>query len=171
MTGLRGPPRKRRTRAELAALDDQIIAVLKGDNPQSVRHVFYRCTDPTGPVSVPKTEQGYDAIVRRCTALRRAGRLPSRWLTDATRRGFHVSTFDGAGELISAFAGLYRVDGWRDAAAHVECWTESRSIAGVIQADCRRLGVSLYPCGGFDEPEPRLPGDFRHGGTPEKLPL
>ena len=45
----------------MAALDDQIRAVLAADNPQSVRHVFYRLTDPTGPVSVPKTERGYDA--------------------------------------------------------------------------------------------------------------
>ena len=149
MTGLRGQPRKRRTRAELTALDDQIIAVLDADNPQSVRHCFYRLTDPTGPVSVPKTEQGYEAVVRRCTALRRSGRLPYRWLTDATRRGYHVATYEGAGELIGAFAGLYRVNAWQDAEAHVECWTESRSIAGVLQADCRRLGVSLYPCGGF----------------------
>ena len=149
LAGLRGQPRKRRTRAELAALDNQILAVLGADNPQSVRHTFYRLTDPTGPVSVPKTETGYDAIVRRCTALRRSGRMPYGFLTDATRRGYHVSTFDGAGELIDAFSGLYRVDAWRDAAAHVEVWTESRSIAGVVQADCRRLGVSLYPCGGF----------------------
>ena len=149
MSGLRTGVRKRRTRAEMAALDDRILAVLKADNPQSVRHAYYRLTDPTLPVSVPKTEHGYRSIVRRCTALRRSGRLPYGWLTDATRRGYHVSTFDGAGELIDAFSGLYRVDAWRDAAAHVEVWTESRSAAGVVQADCQRLGVSLYPCGGF----------------------
>ena len=141
--------RYRRTRAELEALDDRIIEVLKGDNPQSVRHLFYVMTDPTRPVSVPKDDNGYEVVRRRCTLLRRSGKLPYRWLTDATRRGFHVSTFDGAGDLIGAFAGLYRVNVWRAAAAHVEVWTESRSIAGVVQADCRRLGVSLYPCGGF----------------------
>ena len=149
MTGLRTPVRKRRTRAELTALDDQIVAVLGADNPQSVRHVFYRLTDPTGPVSVEKTEKGYRSIVRRCTALRRSGRVPYGWLTDATRRGYHVNTFDGAGELVGAFAGLYRVDAWKNAEALIEVWTESRSAAAVVQADCRRLGVSLYPCGGF----------------------
>ena len=149
MTSLRTQPRKRRTRAELDALDDQIVRVLEADHPQSVRHCFYRLTDPSGPVSVPKTEQGYEAIVRRCTALRRSGRVPYRWLTDATRRGHHVATYEGAGDLIGAFSGLYRVDAWRDAAVHLEVWTESRSIAGVVEADCRRLGVSLYPCGGF----------------------
>ena len=124
MTALRGQPRKRRTRAELA-------------------------TDPTGPVSVDKTEAGYDAIVRRCTALRRSGRLPYHWLTDATRRGYFVDTFASGGDLIERFAGLYRVNIWQDAAVHCEVWTESRSIAGVVQDDCQRLGVSLYPCGGF----------------------
>ena len=149
MTGLRGQPRKRRTRSELAALDDQIIAVLGADNPQSVRHVFYRLTDPTGPVSVGKDEAGYNAVGRQCTALRRSGRVPYHWLTDATRRGYHVATFTDGGDLIDAFAGLYRLNVWADAEAHVECWTESRSIAGVVQADCQRLGVSLYPAGGF----------------------
>src|SRR3546814_17295709 len=38
---------------------------------------------------------------------------------------------------------------WRDASVYCEVWTESRSIAGVIEADCRRLAVSLYPAGGF----------------------
>ena len=143
------PPRRRLTRAELEALDTQILAILRNDRPQSIRHVFYRLTDPTLPAHVPKTDKGYRVIMRRCTALRRAGVLPYRWLTDATRRGFHVPTFDGAGELIDRFAGLYRVNAWRDAAVHVEVWTESRSIAGVVEGDCRRLGVSLYPCGGF----------------------
>ena len=87
--------------------------------------------------------------MRRCTALRLSGRVPYHWLTDATRRGYHVDTFTGAGELIGAFAGLYRVDAWRTAPVHVEVWTESRSIAGVLEVDCRRLGVSLYPAGGF----------------------
>ena len=41
--------RIRRTDAQLEQLDAQIIAVLKEDHPQSVRHVFYRMTDPRLP--------------------------------------------------------------------------------------------------------------------------
>ena len=149
VTGLRGQPRKRRTKEELAKLDDRIVAVLEVDHPQSVRHVFYRMTDPTGPVSVPKTEAGYNTIVRRCTALRRSGRVPYGWITDTTRQGYHVRTFGSGADLIAQFAGLYRVDAWRDAKEHVEVWCESRSIAGVIQGECDRLGVSMYPTGGF----------------------
>ena len=32
---------------------------------------------------------------------------------------------------------------------YVEVWCESRSLAGVIQATCNELAVSLYPAGGF----------------------
>ena len=149
MTDLGGQPRKRRTRVELAALDDWIVGVLKADHPQSVRHVFYRLTDPSAEVWVEKTEGGYNAIVRRCTALRRSGRVPYGWITDMTRQGYHVRTFASGADLIAQFAGLYRVDAWRDAPVHVEVWCESRSIAGVIQRECDRLGVSLYPTGGF----------------------
>ena len=123
--------------------------MLGADHPQSVRHVFYRLTDPTGPVSAPKTEAGYNAIIRQCGKLRLSGALPYGWISDMTRRGFHVDTFNGGGDLIERFAGLYRVNVWRDAAAHVEVWCESRSIAGVLQGECDRLGVSMYPTGGF----------------------
>lgn len=142
-------PRKRRTKAEIAALDARIVAILAADNPQSVRHVFYRLTDPRLPEAVAKTEHGYAAVIRRCTALRRSGQLPYHWLTDATRRGYHVATFTGGADLIRRFSGLYRVDAWSSAPVHVEVWTESRSIAGVLQTDCEELGVSLYPAGGF----------------------
>ena len=45
--------------------------------------------------------------------------------------------------------GLYRADLWRNADHYCEVWTESRSLAGVIQDECEELAVSLYPAGGF----------------------
>ena len=50
--------RNRRTGAQTAQLDQQIIAVLKEDRPQSVRHVFYRMTDPRLPEPVEKKATG-----------------------------------------------------------------------------------------------------------------
>ena len=38
--------RRRRTKAQVEQLDSQILAVLAEDHPQSVRHVYYRMTDP-----------------------------------------------------------------------------------------------------------------------------
>ena len=141
--------RKRRTAAELAALDARIVATLAGDHPQSVRHVFYRMTDPRLPEAVPKTENGYRLVQRRCLSLRRSGRLDYGWISDTTRAGFHVATYRDGGAFLRRVAGLYRADLWADVATHVEVWCESRSLAGVLRSTCAALAVSLYPSGGF----------------------
>ena len=141
--------RRRRTKAQIAQLDDQIVAVLTEDNPQSVRHVFYRMTDPRLPEPVAKTDNGYQQVQSRITKLRRAGQVPYGWITDATRRGYHTITYEDGAEFLRRVHGLYRSDLWRTAETYVEVWCESRSLAGVIEADCEDLAVSLYPAGGF----------------------
>lgn len=141
--------RTRRTKEQVEALDQQILDVLAEDHPQSVRHVFYRMTDPRLPESVEKSDRGYRHVQHRLKELRRAGRVPYGWISDSTRTGFHVNTFSSASDFIKQTARWYRQDLWRDSEAHVEVWTESRSIAGVILDTCQDLAVSLYPCGGF----------------------
>lgn len=141
--------RDRRTRCRVDQLDAQILEVLQADLPQSVRHVFYRMTDPRLPEPVEKSDRGYRHVQHRIAELRRDGSLPYGWITDATRRGYFVNTFSDAASFVRRMAGLYRADLWRDADAYVEVWCESRSIAGVIEDDCRDLAVSLYPAGGF----------------------
>ncbi len=83
--------RNRMTKAETEQLESQIYQVLAQDNPQSVRHCFYRMTDPRLPVPVPKTDtgspNGYNKVQQRMAKMRRAGRLPYSWVTDTTRRG------------------------------------------------------------------------------------
>jgi hypothetical protein len=141
--------RGRRTKARIEQLDQQILNVLTDDHPQSVRHVFYRMTDPRLAEPVEKSDHGYRQVQYRITELRRAGLLPYGWITDATRRGYHVDTFRDSADFLRRVTGLYRADIWRDADAYVEIWCESRSIAGVIEDDCEELAVSLYPAGGF----------------------
>ncbi len=142
-------PRQRRTRAATEQLDQQIIEVLREDHPQSIRHCFYRMTNPRLPEPVEKSDRGYRHVQDRMKKLRRRGAIPYGWVTDSTRRGFFVDTFHGAGDFLARVAGLYRADLWRYAESYCEIWTESRSIAGVIEDDCRELAVSLYPAGGF----------------------
>jgi hypothetical protein len=141
--------RRRRTQAQVEQLESQIHDVLAADHPQSVRHVFYRMTDPRLPEPVEKTDQGYQQVVNRLTKMRREGRIPYGWITDATRRGYHVETYEGKADFIRRMAGLYRSDIWSSAENYVEVWCESRSIAGVIEADCEEMAVSLYPAAGF----------------------
>ena len=141
--------RERRTREQTEQLERQILDVLTLDHPQSVRHVFYRLTDPRLPEPVEKTELGYRQVQQRIALMREAGRLPYGWIVDATRRGWFTSTFAGAGDFVDRFAGLYRADAWQDTEVQVEVWTESRSLAGVLQESCTRLAVDLFPAGGF----------------------
>ena len=81
--------------------------------------------------------------------MRKARVLPYGWIVDSTRRGYFVATYESGVDFIRRMAGLYRADAWTRARAYVEVWAESRSIAAVIEADCRELGVSLYPSAGF----------------------
>jgi hypothetical protein len=144
-----GRIKRRRTRQQIEQLNKQIVDILKQDHPQSIRHVFYRLTDPRLPEPVEKTEAGYEQVQARLVKLRREGVIPYGWLSDMSRRGFFVDTFQGSGDFVRRMSGLYRSDLWAHAEDYCEVWCESRSIAGVIQDDCRDLAVSLYPCGGF----------------------
>lgn len=141
--------RERRTKAQIATLDAQIIAALKVDHPQSVRHVFYLMTNPRLQEPVEKSDRGYRHVQERCVYLRRFGKIPYSWIADMSRRGYFVNTFDDAGDFIRSMSAHYRANLWADAEYRCEVWTESRSIASVIQHDCEELAVSLYPCGGF----------------------
>ena len=141
--------RQRRTKAAVEQLERQIRDVLAEDHPQSVRHVFYRMTDPRLPEPVEKSDRGYRHVQNRVVEMRRSGAIPYGWITDATRRGYFVSTYNSAGEFIERMHGFYRADLWRDNWAYPEVWVESRSIAAVIQNECEELAVSLYPAGGF----------------------
>ncbi len=139
----------RRTKAQIEQLDGQILTVLMEDHPQSVRHVFYRMTDPRWPESVEKSDRGYRHVQHRCVQLRRNGQLPYDWIADATRRGYFTNTYSDASDFLRNVSSLYRADLWQQSDHHCEVWVESRSIAGVIQDECEELAVSLYPAGGF----------------------
>lgn len=141
--------RERRSKARVEQLDEQILDVLREDHPQSVRHVFYRMTDPRLPEPVEKSDRGYRHVQDRIVKLRRAGTLPYGWITDATRRGYFVNTYADAADFLRHVQGLYRADLWKGSDSYCEVWTESRSIAGIVQNDCEELAVSLYPAGGF----------------------
>jgi hypothetical protein len=127
----------------------QILDVLEDDHPQSIRHVFYRLTDPRLPEPVAKSELGYRVVQNRLTLMRREDRVPYGWISDTTRRGYFTPTYGNGAEFLRRHIGAYRADLWARADAYVEVWCESRSIAGVIVDLCQELAVSLYPAGGF----------------------
>ena len=141
--------RIRRTAAQIAQLEKQILDILEDDHPQSVRHVFYRLTDHRLEVSIDKTEAGYGQVQQRLVKMRRSGDLPYGWIADSSRLGYHVDQFENIGQFVASVASLYRQTLWSDDLPLVEVWCESRSIASVIKAVCRETAVSLFPTGGF----------------------
>jgi hypothetical protein len=141
--------RRRRTGAQVDQLERQILEILEEDHPQSVRHVFYRLTNPRLPEPVAKTELGYRVVQNRLTVMRREGKVSYGWISDATRRGHFTNTYLTGADFLTRHIGLYRQDLWFNADVRCEVWCESRSIAGVIVDTCRDLAVDLYPCGGF----------------------
>lgn len=141
--------RSRRTKAQIEQLEEQVYTVLMEDHPQSVRHVFYRMTNPRLDEPVEKSDRGYAQVQSRMTKMRRTGRIPYGWVSDATRRGYHTPTYTDASDFLLRHQSAYRADLWADAGLYVEVWCESRSIAGVIETTCEELAVSLYPAGGF----------------------
>jgi hypothetical protein len=163
--------RKRRTNNQIEQLDNQIIEALNEDHPQSVRHIFYRMTDPRLVEPVEKSDRGYRHIQYRCTELRRSGRIPYNWIADMSRRGCFVNTFSDAGDFISRMAGLYRADLWELSDYQAEAWCESRSIASVIQGDCEELAVSLFPCGGFTSLSFAHSAAEQHNNSGDSRPL
>ena len=68
--------RKRLNHSQVKQLEAQILDVLEADNPQSVRHVFYRLTDPRLSVPIEKSERGYKQVQQRLVKMRRSGMLP-----------------------------------------------------------------------------------------------
>lgn len=102
--------RIRRTSAQVAMLDSQIVDVLADDHPQSVRHVYYRMTDPRLPEPVEKTDAGYRTVQNRCLLLRRSATVPYGWISDMSRQGYLVNTFDDGADFVSRMSGLYRGD-------------------------------------------------------------
>ena len=163
--------RRRRTKAQIEQLERQIVEILREDNPQSVRHVFYRLTDPRLPEPVEKTDAAYKGVVRRLVTMRKAGTVPYGWISDSSRMGYHVATYRGPQDFLRRVTGFYRLNEWELADTHVEVWCESRSIAGVLRETCQRLGVSLYPSGGFSSESfiYEAAEDIRYEGKPVVL--
>jgi hypothetical protein len=163
--------RSRRTKAQIKQLEQQIYAVLAEDYPQSIRHIFYRMTDPRLPEPVEKTQQGYTQVQSRCKLMREGGRIPYGWFEDMSRIGYFVNTFSDAADFIDSLSYQYRADLWRDTDCRCEIWCESRSIAGVILRVCTEMAVSLYPCGGFTGMTFAYDAAMKHNQPNDNRPL
>lgn len=122
--------RKRRTNAELEAVDAAIIAAVETEHPVTLRGVYYRVVSAGG---VEKTEAGYQVIKRQLLKLRRSGVIPYDHIVDGTRQFIGLRAYDDIDQALDDMAASYRRRLWRDQRVAVVMLAEKDAIRGVVE--------------------------------------
>lgn len=140
--------RKRRTKSELRALDDELVEIVAEIEPATVRQVFYQAVVAG---LVPKDEaKGYRVVQRRLVELRETGRIPYGWITDGSRTVYGHTRYTDATQYAASVAGQYRRDYWAESDENVEIWVEKDALAGVLSPlVLQEFGLNLYVTKGF----------------------
>ena len=138
--------RRRRTRAEVEALDQVIVSVTRDNRPATLRQLFYRLVS-LGVIE--KTENQYKAIGRRLTELRWSGAIPFDWIADNTRWMRKPRSFTGLANALALTAQTYRRSLWADAPVYVEVWCEKDALAGVLYDVTEEYDVPLMVSRGY----------------------
>jgi hypothetical protein len=138
--------RHRRTRAELAEIDEAIYEIARAEHPVTVRGLFYRVMSRG---LVPKTETGYGVVQRQTLKMRRHGDVPYGWITDGSRLRLKPRTWSSAAAALENTARMYRRDLWIDQRTHIEVWCEKDAIRGVVYPVTAEYDVPLMISRGF----------------------
>lgn len=138
--------RARRTAADLAEVDQAIIAAAGDEPPVTLRGVFYRAVSAG---AVEKTEHGYLLVYRRCLALRRAGRIPYSWITDGTRFVMKPDSYRDIDAMLETAAASYRRALWNDQAVDVHVFAEKDAVSGVLYPVTSQWDVPLGVMRGY----------------------
>jgi hypothetical protein len=140
------PRGARRTKVQLAKLDELILEVCRGEHPATVRRVFYLVESRGG---VLKTESGYKAVQRACLKLRRSGDLPYRWVADGSRWRVKSRSWNRAEDALDDAVSSYRRALWNDQDVYVEVWSEKDAINEIISEITDPWDVPLMIARGF----------------------
>ena len=115
-------------------------------HPVTVRQIFYRLS--TLDV-VPKSEQGYQAVSRLCTLMRRNGEIPYSYFSDHTRWVRRPTTHNTIQDALQETAHIYRKALWQDQAVVCEIWIEKEALTGVVYEVTSEFDVPLVPVRGY----------------------
>ena len=121
--------------------------LLEDRHPQTIRQLFYQAVSHG---LIEKTEADYKrVVVRLCTLMREAGKLPWDWLTDSTRWMRKARSYSSMQQALDWTAKTYRRALWDDQPAYVEIWCEKEALAGVIWEITAKYDVPLMVVKGF----------------------
>jgi hypothetical protein len=139
--------RSRRTKAAIRSVRTAIKEILKADNPQTVRQVFYALSVRS---VISKLENEYQrTVIRLLVDMREAGEIPFEWIADNTRWMRKPSTFTGIESCLNATAKAYRRNLWAAMPVYVEVWCEKDALAGVLIEETATYDVPLMVAKGY----------------------
>lgn len=138
--------RSRRSKTEIADLEDAIYDVAAAERPCTIRGVFYRVMSQG---LVPKTEPGYRQVQNRVLLMRRRGDLPYGWISDGTRWQIRPKTWSSLDAVLTHTATFYRKALWDDQDVHVEIWSEKDAIRSVVYPITNQFDVPLMVARGY----------------------
>ena len=105
-------PIKRRTRGDMQALRDALVALLAPAQPVTVRQAFYLAVSAG---LIAKTEQEYKSTICRLLGeMRRDGQVPWGWVADHTRWMRKPRSYTSLEQALAETARLYRRNVWRE---------------------------------------------------------
>ncbi len=140
-------PTKRRSRAEIRAIEDAIYEALMEDAPMTVRQVFYRLVSNG---VIPKSENQYKGtVVRLLSRMRRSGDIPFSWIADNTRWMRKPRTYSSLDSMLKRTAEAYRRSVWDNQDVYVEIWLEKDALSGVLYEETSKWDVPLMVVRGF----------------------
>ena len=125
---------------------DLIYQWAEENQPVTVRQMFYRLSTLD---ALRKTENGYKAVGRLCTQMRRAGEIPFQWFADNTRWMRRPRTYNTIKDALQETAYNYRKSLWQEQNGLLEIWLEKEALAGVIYPTTAEWDVPLMVVKGY----------------------
>jgi hypothetical protein len=140
--------RRRRTKAQMESLRDDIYTLTANNQPCTCRQIYYLGIGRFWDKDVGNSRKNYATVVRIIGEMREDDQLPWGWIADNTRWVRRDTMFTSKEDALARWAEAYRRDLWASQDNHVEVWCESDSIAGVLDAVTRPMGAGLFVCRG-----------------------
>jgi hypothetical protein len=135
--------------------------IVETNQPCSVRQVYYLGIGRFWDKDVGQKSPAYDRVCSNLGKMREGGDLPFEWIADSTRYRRIRPQHNSVEEALEETARFYRRDLWRQQPRHIEVWTESDSITGVIDDVVMGMGAGLFSCRGQSSKS------FAHGAAVE----
>lgn len=141
-----GDKRRRRTRDQLAELDQAVYDAAASEHPATLRSVYYRVVSAG---AVEKTEKAYTAVQRRLLEMRRDGRIPYPWIVDGARTKHYGGGRSNARDAVRSLARYYTRSLWQDQPRRVLLVSEKDALTTVLGQVVDRWQVDLYVVRGY----------------------